>query len=68
MGNRCWGNFTSPPDYPCPMANRPHRQGVPFAKIWCLWDDNFMIQAISSAPFSGEGLAFRAGGLLLLAL
>jgi len=50
------------------MANRPHLQGVPFAKIWCLWEDNFMIQAISSAPFSGEGRAFRAGGLLLLAL
>jgi len=27
-----------------------------------------MIQGISSAPFNGEGCAFRAGGLLLLAL
>jgi len=27
-----------------------------------------MIQAIGSAPFAVEGRAFRAGGLLLLAL
>jgi len=42
--------------------------GVPFAKTGCLWENNFMIQAIASAPFAVEGRTFRAGGLLLIAL
>ena len=50
------------------MADPLMPQGVPFAKTECLWEDNFMIQAIASAPFAAEGRAFRAGGLLLLAL
>jgi len=61
------GQFPSP-DFPCPMADPLMPQGVPFAKTECLWEDNFMIQAIASAPFAAEGRAFRAGGLLLLAL
>jgi len=42
--------------------------GVLFAKSGWLWKALSMIRAIVSSSLNGEGRAFRAGGLLLLAL
>jgi hypothetical protein len=51
-----------------PDGQSPNSSGVPFAKMGCLWEDHFMSQAVVTASFVGEARAFRAGGLLLLAL